>query len=96
MTVQLDVVEVVHVIKRTDANATLAEGLVLDPHVRLFHVVEKNLNCALGGIAHQLHPMPGFIFPRRLVLFSVRAFRGAPFTIMICPLCGSGWAPRCT
>ena len=77
MTVQLDVVEVVHVIKRTDANATLAEGLVLDPHVRLFHVVEKNLNCALGGIAHQLHPMPGFIFPRRLVfVFSQSLPRG--------------------
>ena len=73
-TMQLDVVKIIHVIKRTNANATLAKSLVHDLHVRIFHVVEINFNRALGGISHQLHLMPGFILPRRLVFIFGHGF----------------------
>ena len=46
--VQLDVVEVVHVVERPDADAALAVGFVDDAHMRFFHDVKVNVDRALG------------------------------------------------
>ena len=46
--VQLDVVEVVHVVERSDTDATFAIGFVDDAHMRFFHVIKVNVDCSLG------------------------------------------------
>lgn len=67
-TPELDVIKVIHVIKGTDADASLAKGLVNNAHVRLGHVIEEDLNLAALCVAHHLDLMPSAVFPGRLIL----------------------------
>ena len=66
-TPDLNVIKVIHVIKGTDADASLAEGLVNNAHVRLGHVIKEDLNLAALCVAHHLDLMPSAVFPGRLI-----------------------------
>ena len=66
-TAQLDIIKIVHVVERPDADAAFAESFVGDAHVRLGHVVEVNLYRALGRVADDLDVVPCVDLPRRLV-----------------------------
>ena len=65
--VQLDVVEVVHVVERSDTDATFAKGFVDDAHVRFAHVVKVNFDGTFLRVADDFDLVPRLIFPRCFV-----------------------------
>ena len=65
--VQLDVVEVVHVVERSDTDATFAKGFVDHAHVRFAHVVKINFDGTFLRVADDFDLVPRLIFPRCFV-----------------------------
>lgn len=64
---EFDVVEVVHVVERADADSAFAEGLVIGGHDGCLHVVEEDLDRALLGVTLHFDLVP-FVGPGDLVL----------------------------
>ena len=66
--VKFDVIKIVHIVERSNADASLAVGLINNAHMRLGHVVEVYLYSAFFCISDDFDFVPCFIFPRSLVL----------------------------
>lgn len=81
-TVQSDVVEVVHVVERPQADLPFGKGLIDHSHVWGLHVVKVNFDSSLSTIAHDLHRVPLIVPRNKLFVFGERPAR-ASLTIMI-------------
>ena len=60
---KFDIVEIVHVIKRADADTPFTVGFVGHAHVRLRHIIKVNVDSTFFCVANDLYLVPSLIFP---------------------------------